>query len=116
MNAQLEKEMSEASLMENANRAINVIIRPPRTIYKLEDLTNIYFDSKLPPIPRIPISFKNSNGVNLVGSFYISGSFNTEKEHYCVVYLHGNVGSQKEGRFLVKYLAFFSLTTKKGCV
>ncbi|OHT12539.1 Clan SC, family S33, methylesterase-like serine peptidase [Tritrichomonas foetus] len=104
MNPELEKEMSEASLMENANRAINVIIRPPRTTYKLEELTNIYFDIKLPPIPRIPISFKNRNGLNLVGSFYISGSFNTEKTHYCVVYLHGNVGTQKEGRFLVKYL------------
>lgn len=105
MNAQIEKEMSEASLMENANKAINVIIRPPRTIYQLQDLTNIIFDSKMPSIPRIPISFKNRRGVNLVGSFYISGQFNTEEKHYCVVYLHGNVGSQKEGRFLVKYLA-----------
>lgn len=101
----MRKEIEEASLMENAQRAIRVIIRPPRCEYRLNAISNIPYVLGSAPIPRIPIQFKNRRGVNLVGSLYISGSFYEEKEHRCAIYLHGNVGSQQEGRFLVKLLA-----------
>ena len=105
MDDDIQKEIAESSLMENAHRAVQVIIRPPRAEYDLNKVGNVYFMSTQPPIPRIPISFKNRRGLNLVGSFYISGSFYEEAKHYCVIYLHGNVGSQQEGRFLVRLLA-----------
>jgi pimeloyl-ACP methyl ester carboxylesterase len=98
-------DASEASLAANAARAIQVIIRPPRATYDLADVGPVHFPGNEAPIPRIPIAFKNRNGHNLVGSVYISGSFYTEEQHLCVIYLHGNVGSQKEGRFIVPYLA-----------
>jgi pimeloyl-ACP methyl ester carboxylesterase len=101
----VEKEIREASLMENAHRAISVLIRPPRAQYDLADLTSIPLAGDQPPIPRIPIAFKNRRNQMLIGSFYTSRSFDTEPRHCCVVYLHGNIGSQKEGRFLVPYVA-----------
>lgn len=104
MNSEIEKQISESSLAENATRAINVIIRPPRSNYNITDVTNVYISTDIPPVPRIPISFRNRKGLTIVGSFYISGSYNTEEKHQCVIYLHGNVGSQLEGRFLVPYL------------
>jgi pimeloyl-ACP methyl ester carboxylesterase len=99
------EEIANASLRANANRAVGVIIRPPRARYALESLTPICYDYPQPPIPLIPLAFKNRSGVNLFGSFYISGAFNNEQVHRCVIYLHGNVGSQQEGRFIVPYLA-----------
>lgn len=101
----IQKEIEEASLMENAQRAIKVIIRPPRASYELTGISNIYYSMRSAPIPRIPLQFKNRQGMNLVGSLYISGSFYEEEKHRCVIYLHGNVGSQQEGRFCVKLLA-----------
>jgi pimeloyl-ACP methyl ester carboxylesterase len=98
----VEEEMREASLMESARRAISVIIRPPRAEYELADLTSIPIDDEQ---PLIPIAFKNRRNQLLIGSFYTSGSFEKEARHCCVVYLHGNIGSQKEGRFLVPYIA-----------
>lgn len=105
MDADLEREISEASLMENAHRAVSVIIRPPRTTYEEKSLTNLRYPGGDNPIPRLPISFKNRRDVKLVGSFYISGAYYTEERHCCIIYLHGNVGSQQEGRSLVGTLA-----------
>jgi pimeloyl-ACP methyl ester carboxylesterase len=91
--------------MEKAHRAINVIIRPPRAQYSLDDLGPVPTAAYPQPVPRVPIAFKNRNGFRLVGSFYPSGTIRSEERHVCVIYLHGNVGSQNEGRFLVPNLA-----------
>jgi pimeloyl-ACP methyl ester carboxylesterase len=103
--AEIQAHITESTVMEKAHRAINVIIRPPRAQYSLDDLGPVPTCAYPHPIPRIPIAFKNRNGFNLVGSFYPSGTFYTEERHVCVIYLHGNVGSQNEGRFLVPNLS-----------
>ena len=72
----------------------------------MESLQSIFVSYELPPVPRIPFQFKNRNGIDLVGSFYPSNGFEKEDRHYCVIYLHGNIGSQQEGRFLPPLLSF----------
>lgn len=101
----IEGEVRNHSLLENARRAVNVIIRPPRADYELDEITHVFFHKKLPPIPRIPISFLNRRKQKIVGSFYASGTFKTENIHRCIIYLHGNIGSQKEGRAIVPQYA-----------
>lgn len=101
----LEEEISNHSLTENARRAVDVIIRPPRADYDPDEISHIFFNSKLPPIPCIPVTFLNRRKQKIVGSFYASGSFQTESIHRCIVYLHGNIGSQKEGRTIVPQYA-----------
>ncbi|OHS93449.1 Clan SC, family S33, methylesterase-like serine peptidase [Tritrichomonas foetus] len=97
----VEEEVRNHSFLENAHRAIEVIIRPPRSNYDLNNVSHICFHMKLPPIPRVPVSFFNRRNQVIVGSFYACGTFNTEKVHRCIIYLHGNIGSQLEGRSIV---------------
>lgn len=101
----IEDEVRNRSLFEKARRAIDVIIRPPRADYDPDEISHIVFNKKLPPIPRIPVSFLNRRKQKIVGSFYASGSFQTENIHRCIIYLHGNIGSQKEGRAIVPQYA-----------
>ncbi|OHT02575.1 Clan SC, family S9, unassigned serine peptidase [Tritrichomonas foetus] len=89
-----------------AKVAIKAIIRPPRQEYNLSGLiNNVYYDLNKPPIPRINVSFKNRNNLTIIGSFYKSINYSTETKHDCLVYLHGNVSSQKEGMFTVRHVA-----------
>jgi dipeptidyl aminopeptidase/acylaminoacyl peptidase len=104
MFEQARAEAQDASLTENAERAIRAIIRPPRARYNPDDLGPIGIPGEDIPIPRVGLTFKNRRGVTIVGSLYISGCFYTEERHPCVIYCHGNIGSQKEGRFLPAYV------------
>ena len=97
--------MSSTNLKETLDLAINAVVRPPRASYNEEDISYIVFDMHLPPIPRIPMSFPNRRGERIVGSLYICGSYYQEETHKCIVFLHGNVGSQKEGRSIVPFFA-----------
>ncbi|OHT16303.1 Clan SC, family S9, unassigned serine peptidase [Tritrichomonas foetus] len=101
----IPKITSNMSITDMLNLAVNAVVRPPRASYNEEEISYIVFDMHLPPIPRIPMSFPNRRGERLVGSLYLSGSFYTEKTHNCIIYLHGNIGSQKEGRQIVPYFA-----------
>lgn len=104
MNPDIQKEVQDKSLMENARHAVNAIVRPPRSDYKDSDITNVNLPNGLPPVEPIPLSLINRNGEELVGSLYKSINFEKEDRHRCVLYLHGNIGTQLEGRFLVRQL------------
>lgn len=106
-DAQLRRSMSmdSMSFTEALGKAVNAVIRPPRASYQEDQISYIVFDMHLPPIPRIPLAFPNRRGERIVGSLYISGTFETEEIHRCIIYLHGNIGSQKEGRFIVPLYA-----------
>lgn len=101
----IEEESKNRSLLGNARRAVDIIIRPPRADYDLDEISHIFFNKQLPPIPRIPITFLNRRKQKIIGSFYASGSFQKENIHRCIIYLHGNIGSQKEGRIIVPQYA-----------
>lgn len=97
--------LDNMSFTEALSKAVNAVIRPPRAEYDENNISFIVYDMHSPPIPRIPISFPNRRGERIVGSLYQSISFDTEKIHRCIIYLHGNIGSQKEGRFIVPFYA-----------
>ncbi|KAH0790797.1 Clan SC, family S9, unassigned serine peptidase [Histomonas meleagridis] len=101
---QIQKEINEKSLLENANNAINAIVRPPRTDYLESDITPICFPGSISAIIPIPVTFLNRSKVKIVGTVYKSSTFLKEDRHRCVIYLHGNIGTQLEGRFLVRHL------------
>jgi pimeloyl-ACP methyl ester carboxylesterase len=87
-------------LFDNARLAIEVIVRPPRSHYDLEDLGPVVLDDPHPPVPQLPMRFRNRRGQTIVGSLYPSTSNCFER---VILYLHGNVGSQREGRFIVPF-------------
>jgi len=95
----------EKGLLDDANKAISSITRPPRARYNIKNLSDIKIFGTDVIINRFPVSFVNSKGVSIVGSFYPATNYPSPDGNSCVVYLHGNVGSQIEGRFLVQYLA-----------
>jgi pimeloyl-ACP methyl ester carboxylesterase len=103
MRESLEREVRESSLLENARRAVSVIIRPPRATYTLEG--NDSDNEELPStILASPMAFLNRRGQTIVGSLYVPSAFADTVDQACVLYLHGNIGSQREGRFLVDHL------------
>jgi pimeloyl-ACP methyl ester carboxylesterase len=89
----------------SVSQAINLITRPPRGGYNPKSLGDIPVSPDQPEIKRVPVSFLNSNGVTILGSIYFPNNFQRESPLCCVIYLHGNAGTQVEGRFMVKYLA-----------
>lgn len=97
--------LDNMSFTQALSKAVDAVIRPPRAQYDENQISFIVYEMHSPPIPRIPISFPNRRGERLVGSLYQSIKFDTEKMHRCIIYLHGNIGSQKEGRFIVPYYA-----------
>lgn len=80
--------------------AINAIIRPPRHQYNIESLPSSIFVPNYGMIERHSISFTNSRGLKVIGSFFSPKEIIPEMS--CVTYLHGNASSQLEGLFLVK--------------
>ena len=98
----------EKGILETAKEAIYLITRPPRAQYNLRSLGGIEINEEI-IIPRLPVSFINSKGLQIVGSFYPPINYPNESILGCVVYLHGNIGSQLEGRFLVKYLSLHEI-------
>lgn len=91
--------------LAQAHTAIDMITRPPRGEYNLKNIGNVELGPNLPVIPRIPVSFKNSQKLNIQGSLYPPVGFPHKLPLATVIYLHGNAGTQVEGRFMVKYLA-----------
>lgn len=104
MNPDIQKEVQDRSLLENARTAINAIVRPPRNDYAASQITNIDLPNGLPSVQPIPLSLVNRHGEEIIGTLYKSVNFECEQRHCCVLYLHGNIGSQMEGRFLVRHL------------
>ncbi|KAH0787409.1 Clan SC, family S9, unassigned serine peptidase [Histomonas meleagridis] len=84
-----------------AQRAINALIRPPRTNYNIKELSLCLTVEGGANFLRHPVSFTNNRGINLVGSVYHAAQFSPLNGGPCVVYLHGNASSQLEGQFLV---------------
>jgi pimeloyl-ACP methyl ester carboxylesterase len=87
-----------------ARRAVNALIRPPRTNYNLAELPLYLKVDDHMNFGRFPVTFRNSRGQNLVGSIYHSMSVSPLAGGPCVIYLHGNASSQLEGQFLVPNL------------
>jgi dipeptidyl aminopeptidase/acylaminoacyl peptidase len=50
------------------------------------------------------MSFLNRRGQSIVGCLYVQSTFADTAQRVCLLYLHGNIGSQREGRFLVDRL------------
>jgi pimeloyl-ACP methyl ester carboxylesterase len=95
-------DAASRGISENARRAIEVIVRPPRSYYDLEDLPSVELGDPHPPVDRCPIRFRDRLGQTIVGSLYPSTSFCYDR---MLIYLHGNMGSQREGRFAVPFFA-----------
>lgn len=75
------------------------ICRPPRADYKIDDISNYIFVENYGNVTRVPVTFTNPRGQNIVGSYYPPNGEIAEKS--CVIYLHGNASCQLEGTFLV---------------
>ena len=78
---------------------VNAIIRPPRAVYPLDQLPGSMFVPNYGEVVRVPVEFRNSRGLRIVGSYW--APFGEIAEPSCVVYLHGNASCQLEGMFLV---------------
>jgi pimeloyl-ACP methyl ester carboxylesterase len=90
--------------MSLTRRAIDALIRPPRTTYNLHAVPLRLQADDDTTFGRLPVSFHNARGQTLVGSIYHSASVSPLQGGPCVVYLHGNASSQLEGQFLVPNL------------
>lgn len=75
------------------------ICRPPRAEYDDDEVPNYVFIANYGEIARIPVTFPNSRGYNIVGSYYPPNGEIADKS--CVIYLHGNASCQIEGTFLI---------------
>ena len=80
--------------------AIDSLIRPKRQEYNESDLKLSYLIDGYGEIQRIPTLFRNFRNLKIVGSLYQTNKW--AKGNPCLIYLHGNSGSQLEGRYLVK--------------
>ena len=93
------------------DRAINAIIRPPRTKYNLQTmkttLVTDYDDENT--YVRHPFIIHLPRNERVVGSLYHSSTMNVDLGGPCVVYMHGNSSSQLEGQFLVPNLCQFNI-------
>jgi pimeloyl-ACP methyl ester carboxylesterase len=97
MNPRLEREIAGASLSDNTRRAVSSIIRPHRSAYDPDERYEI--DGLF-----VPVRFVNRRGLSVIGSLYLTHSFSETMHRTCVIYLHGNCGSQREGRSLAHSL------------
>jgi pimeloyl-ACP methyl ester carboxylesterase len=87
-----------SGIREAIDLGIRAVIRPPRACYCVADMPSTVPVPRLGDIPRHPVTFANSRGHALVGSYYCDPCSPATK---CVVYLHGNSSFQSEGVFLV---------------
>jgi pimeloyl-ACP methyl ester carboxylesterase len=92
------------SLLSKVSRVTDLIVQPPRTTYDIAHVCPIRVDYLPSQIDPAPISFQNARGQWIIGSFYPSVSYHQEAVHRAVVYLHGNAGTQLEGRAIVPHL------------
>lgn len=92
------------------DQAVNAIIRPPRRTYNAEQLPFIiYGNDGRTSYVRHSLAFYNHRNQRIVGSLYLKKGIDLFQEAPCVVYLHGNSSSQKEGRFLVPNICTYGV-------
>lgn len=100
-------------------RAVNAIIRPPRTTYEQKSIPQSLKGDDGVSYMRHPLGFINKRNIILVGSYYFGSGMDSAKGGPCVLYLHGNASSQFEGQFLVpnlcKYGIFVCCFDFAGC-
>ena len=82
-------------------KAVNAIIRPPRSEYNCNEMPLILDAGGDQKFMRHPVSFKNPRKQNIVGSIYFQSNFSPVNGGPCIIYLHGNASCQTEGQFLV---------------
>lgn len=89
----------------SVNKAVEAIIRPPRTTYDLNKLPKVLETDDEEDggglFIRIPFEIKLPRKLKMRGSIYHTGLMNVKNPGPCLIYLHGNASSQLEGQFLV---------------
>lgn len=85
--------------MKIVELGVNAIIRPPRSVYPMDQLPQAIFVPNYGMVMRQPVEFRNSRGLKIVGSYW--GPNEPIAEPTCVVYMHGNASCQMEGIFLI---------------
>ena len=100
--SRVQEEAAKRGWIENAFLAVEMVVRPPRAEYELTEITPVKWRGGA--AEPVPVTLKNRRGLTIVGALYRSAQFDTEQSHHCVIYLHGNIGSQREGRTIVPWL------------
>lgn len=92
--------------MDLINQAISGVIRPPRHSYSLDELPLFLSSWEQPSFEftRQPMAITLKRGPILQTSLYYSNKLDPSLGGPCVMYLHGNASSQKEGQFLCSNL------------
>ena len=89
-----------------SNYLAKFVYRPPRTDYDINALGSGLFAADGSLSKRVPLEFKNSRGETIIGSLYLTvNPGHCKTGNPCIVYLHGNIGTQNEGKFLVYRLS-----------
>lgn len=100
-------------------RAVDAIIRPPRTEYDQTSIPQKLQGDDGTQFIRHPLGFINKRNITLIGSYYHGVGMDPTLGGPCVLYLHGNASSQLEGQFLVpnlcKYGIFVCCFDFAGC-
>lgn len=86
---------------ELLNKAVELIVRPPRLEYNLEQFPTTMRDSFGNIYSRHSVTMYNDRNQRIIGSIYLQQGLDPFEGGPCVIYLHGNSSSQKEGKFLV---------------
>lgn len=87
------------SISEAIEDAILAIIRPPRSIYDLDEMPQIIPIKDYGNITRHPVEFLNCRKQKIIGSYYQPNEELPEKS--CVIYLHGNASCQIDGTYII---------------
>ena len=85
---------------ELVDLAVHAIIRPPRTRYDPSEIPKEWTVGEHTFI-RQDLGVVNGRNLLMVGSLYHSSDCDPLECHKCVMFLHGNAGTQLCGRFLV---------------
>ena len=87
------------SISEAIEEAILAIIRPPRSIYNLDEMPKTIPIKDYGEITRHPVEFHNCRKQKIIGSYYQPNEEQTERS--CVIYLHGNASCQIDGTYII---------------
>lgn len=85
------------------DKHVDMIVRPPRHEYNLEDLGEPVFNLGCQTYQRIDIELENPRGLKLLCSHIVPHS-KPEAKQPCVVYLHGNCSSRFEAFGMMSHL------------
>lgn len=87
------------SVSEAIEQAILAIIRPPRSVYNIDQMPSTVPIKDYGEIIRHHCEFKNFRDQKIIGSYYQPNE--QIDNHTCVIYLHGNASCQIDGTYLV---------------